>query len=55
MSTEKEKAPRGGAGRYLLPVWMFLPIAAVLMYAAFRWGPTLRDLIHVAIKMVVVS
>ena len=45
---------KGGAGRYLLPVWMFLPIAAALICAAFRWGPTLRDLMHVAIKMVVV-
>jgi len=50
VSTEKKDGRR-----WLIPVALALPFLAALVFAALRWGPTLRDLLHVAIKMVVIS
>ena len=38
---------------WLTPGLLFLPFAAALCWAAVRYGGTIRDLIHVAIKLVV--
>ena len=38
---------------WLMPVLMALPVAAGLGFFAVRYGQTVRNLIHVAIKLVV--
>ena len=53
MSTEKK---RSGSGPFWSAVlWMALPVLAAAAFALWKWGPTLRDMIHVLIKMVVTS
>ena len=37
------------------PLLLALPFAAALIFAAARWGTLLKNLIHVAIKMAVIS
>ena len=56
MNTESARTPKIKRSRLgLIPLLLALPFAAVLIYAALRWGPTLRDLIYVAVKMVVIT
>ena len=38
---------------WTIPVLLALPFAAVMGYAAFRYGRTVQNLIHTAIKLVV--
>lgn len=53
MSTEpKGKSILRGA---LWSAALALPFAALILGAVLKWGPTLRDLIHVLIKMVVIA
>ena len=52
MSTEKKS--RGG-NRWLMPLLLALPFLAAIAFAALRFGPTLIQLINVAIKAAVVS
>ena len=40
---------------WLLPAVLAFPFAAGLLFAAVRWGGTLKNLIHVLIKMVVIA
>ena len=37
------------------PILLALPFAAALIFAAAKWGTLLKNLIHVAIKMAVIS
>ena len=52
MSTEPKKRRKAV---WALPVILALPFLAVILFAAFRFGPTLLRLISVAIKAAVVS
>ena len=38
---------------WLTPVLLALPVAAAMGFAVLRYGRTVQDLIHVAIKLVV--
>ena len=52
MSTKQKTR---GKGRWALPLLLALPFLAAVVFAAFRFGPLLLDLINVAIKGAVVS
>ena len=54
MSTEKTKNKKQGPG-WGSALLMALPFAAALTFAALRWGTELKNLIHVVIKLVVIS
>ena len=56
MSTET-RIP-GKSGRHLSwfgPILLALPFIIALVFAALRWGELLKNLVHVAIKMAVIS
>ena len=56
MRKEKEKGKRRGTGHpWLGAVLLAVPFAGAMAFAALRWGTVLKNLIHVVIKMVVVS
>ena len=48
-----ERKARGGSG-WLLPLLLALPYAAVIVFAALRYGARVTELISVAIKGTVV-
>ena len=52
MNTENN---RPGKGIWLAPVLLALPFLAAVLFAAFRFGPKLIQLINVALKAAVVS
>ncbi len=56
MSTEKKRREEA-KHRFLWqgPILLALPFMAALIFAAARWGKLLKDLIHVVIKMAVIS
>ena len=51
MSTERRTGRK--AGVFLLPVLTAAPIIAMMLFLAFRYGPTIRKLLNVMIKMAV--
>ena len=51
MNTEKRKTP--GAGLYLLPLVMALPIAAAMTLVLQRAWPSVHKLVSILIKLVV--
>ena len=51
MNTERKKR----RGNLLIPLLLALPVLALLTAAVLRWGPELRDLINVAVKLVVIA
>ena len=53
MSTEKHIARKTGV--LLLPVLTAAPIIAALAFAIIRFGPTIRKLLNILIKMVVTA
>ena len=53
MSTEKKKHPV--ISGYVIAVLMVVPAAAAVIYAAMKWGPTVKALLNVVIKMVVTA
>ena len=53
MSTDKKKHPV--ISGYAVALLMALPAAAAVIYAALRWGPTVKALLNVVIKMVVTA
>lgn len=53
MSTEKGK--KQGAGIYLLPVLAALPLTGLLAFALIRFGPVIRKLIGIVIKLAVMA
>ena len=53
MSTETRRRKKGGI--FLLPFLTALPMIAVLAFLAFRFGPTIRKLISILIKMAVTA
>jgi hypothetical protein len=56
VSTETRVPGKGG--RHLSwfgPVLLALPFIFALIFAALRWGELLKNLVHVAIKMAVIS
>ena len=52
MSTERKSKDRG---RWALPLLLALLFLAAVLFAAFRFGPKLIQLINVALKAAVVS
>lgn len=46
---------RSGRVHWLLPLAYALPFVAVLAYAVATWGPKVRDLISIVVKMAVIS
>ena len=52
MNTEKRNR---AAGRWVTPLALALPFLALIAFAAIRFGPTVIQMISVAIKAVVVS
>ncbi|MBQ8072242.1 MAG: hypothetical protein IJ231_00590 [Clostridia bacterium] len=44
-----------GPWMILTPILLALPMAAALAFAAIRYGETLQNLIHVAIKLAVIK
>ena len=58
MNTEQKKNPGKSANRSkncLLPLWLALPFVAIAVALAIAFGPRLRDLIHVCLKLVVIA
>ena len=56
MNTEKKKDSRRGHRFFWAgPVLLAIPFAGLLIFAVIRWGTLLKNLIHVVIKMVVIS
>ena len=56
MSTEKKKKDKRERRFFWTgPVLLVIPFAGLLIFAAIRWGTLLKNLIHVVIKMVVIS
>lgn len=53
MSTEKRIARK--AGVLLLPVLTAAPMIAALVYLMTRFGPTIRKLLNILIKMAVTA
>ena len=53
MSTEKHTVRK--AGVLFLPVVMAAPIIAALVFLIARFGPTIRKLLNILIKMAVAS
>ena len=53
VSTEKGK--KQGAGIYLLPVLAALPLTGLLAFALIRFGPVIRKLIGIVIKLAVTA
>jgi hypothetical protein len=50
-----EQKVSGGNGMWLLPVLLAIPFAAAMIFAAMKYGGQVQNLIHVAIKLVVIK
>lgn len=46
---------RAGAWKWLMPLIIALPILAAAVPAVRHWGPTLKDLLNILVKVAVVS
>ncbi len=56
MSTEKKKWKDTDQSVFWQgPVLLAIPFAAAMLFAAIRWGGLMKNLIHVVIKMAVIS
>ena len=51
MNTERKNT---GKGIWALPFLLALPFLAAVVFAALRFGPKLMQLVHAAVKAVVV-
>lgn len=47
--------PARGLHRWLLPLMLALPLCAAVAFAVLRWGDVLKELIAVALKVMVIS
>jgi len=54
VSTERRVRRRKGIS-WLGPVLLALPFICAVAFAVWRWGGLLKNLVHVAIKMAVIS
>ena len=56
MNIDSETKPRyRQTACWLRPVLLALPMIGILVFAAAKWGTVIKNLIHVVIKMAVIS
>lgn len=56
MNIDRETKPRyRQTACWLRPVLLALPMIGILVFAAAKWGTVIKNLIHVVIKMAVIS
>lgn len=55
MKNKKTQIGQGKIRGYWLPFLIALPFAVLIAFAVIRYGTVLRNLIHVAIKAVVLA
>jgi len=46
---------RGAGAGWIYPLLFALPFAAAVLFATVKWGKTIKDMIHVLIKLAVIS